>query len=420
MQRLGRIEVLVFFLVVAFVTGGGLVLYPQLIAEHGMTAFIASMVFAALLTVVAVAQANVIADSGYFFVEYFEKRSQFRNAPIAALLLVLVVLSYYIENSVDPLIYALIPGDAVRRFVSLIIGLAIVWLVVSRARQRSFTIISLGLIVVMVLTIAVFLASFNLPENPTSRHMLGSRFLLLTPTIEMLADSFHEAFRILTLGYMFYLMIASFVPQRRVLMRVIPLGIIVSIILRVASMGAIINVLKMVPPDVVDSYATEGISGAYKLLDAVTNMAPGYFVLLVGLLVFIANLISIFVIAEIGVHIIEYRWKLTRSSAVNLLTIAVFLLALPSTSIAFASSIEWGLAVALHVVFLFEMLPALSSPKGYVRAISLLMAALVLIDGALVFLDAFRVAEIKALPVLVPLLALGIGLSKFKLPGEEA
>lgn len=293
------------------------------------------------------------------------------------------------------------------------------WLVVSRARQKSFTIISLGLIVVVVLTIAVFLASFGLPENPTSRQVLASRFLLRTPTVGMLADSFHEAFRILTFGYMFYLMIASFIPQRKVLMRVIPLGIIVSIVLRIATMGAMINVLKMVPPEVVDSYATEGISGAYKLLDTVTNMAPGYFVLLVGLMILIANLISIFVIAEIGIHIIEHRWKFTRSAAVNWVVLVVFLLGIPSISIAFASSIEWGLAVALHVVFLFETLPALSSPKGYVRALSLLMAALVIVDGVLVLRHAFSVAEIKALPILVPLLALAIGVSRFKLPGEE-
>jgi len=107
------------FLVAGFATGiGSIGLFPQFWLQYGMTGLVIYLVFLAILTYVAILEAEKVMKSGYYFVEIYEKLLNRPAMILAILSVVILFLSFYAANTMLALIAPITGTGTVGRLVN--------------------------------------------------------------------------------------------------------------------------------------------------------------------------------------------------------------------------------------------------------------------------------------------------------------
>ncbi len=219
MEEIKKWTVYMIFLVAGFATGvGTLGLFPQFWLEYGLTGgLIVHVLFLALFAYVAILETETVMKSGYYFVELYHKLIQRRAMIVAILTIVILFLSYYTANTMLSLLAPFVGTGTVGRLIAKLLMFALIFLVLTRAKEKSFAIMAVGslfLVVAVIVTAIAFKVQIP-PENATflgmAKHMLVAR---TSPSLDMIRDAALRAGYGVGLGFAFYLMIGSFLNER--------------------------------------------------------------------------------------------------------------------------------------------------------------------------------------------------------------
>uniref|UniRef100_UPI0025CD3425 sodium-dependent transporter n=1 Tax=Thermococcus sp. TaxID=35749 RepID=UPI0025CD3425 len=178
MNEINKWSIYLMFLVAGFATGiGSIGLFPQFWLQYGITGLAVHIVFLALFTYVAILEAERVMKSGYYFAELYNKVLQKPALLMAVVVTIVLFLSYYTANVMLSIVAPLVGTGALGRLVAKILMLALVYLVITRAKEKTFLVMAAGsvfFLVVIFLTAIVF--RMQIPQGATflgmGKHMM--------------------------------------------------------------------------------------------------------------------------------------------------------------------------------------------------------------------------------------------------------
>ncbi len=155
------------FLVAGFATGiGSLGLFPQFWLHYGLTGLVVHLGFLLVFTLVAIFETERVMKSGYYFVELYRKVLQRPAMILAIAVTIIAFLSYYTANVMLILLGPYVGTETIGRLVAKIIMLALIFVIITRAKEKTFTIMSLGsLFFIAVAIITAILFKVKIPPQ---------------------------------------------------------------------------------------------------------------------------------------------------------------------------------------------------------------------------------------------------------------
>ncbi|WP_367883550.1 sodium-dependent transporter [Thermococcus peptonophilus] len=154
MDQTQKWAVYLIFLVAGFATGiGSIGLFPQFWLHYGLTGLVVHLGFLLVFTLVAMFETERVMKSGYYFVELYRKILQ-RPAMILAIAVTIIgFLSYYSANVMLILLGPYVGTGTTGRLIAKIIMLALMFVIITRAKEKTFAIMSIGSLFFIVVTI---------------------------------------------------------------------------------------------------------------------------------------------------------------------------------------------------------------------------------------------------------------------------
>lgn len=302
------------FLVAGFATGiGSLGLFPQFWLHYGLTGLVVHLGFLLVFTLVAIFETERVMKSGYYFVELYRKVLQRPAMILAIAVTIIAFLSYYTANVMLILLGPYVGTETIGRLVAKIIMLALIFVIITRAKEKTFTIMSLGsLFFIAVAIITAILFKVKIPPTAaflaTARHMAYSWQPLSLSLIRAAAE---RALYGVGLGFGFYIMLGSFINERFNAKTIIGVGILMQVVVSLLATLTIIYAIAPSSPERLFFYAYGGEEDALQLIKDLPDILSGYsyLLILIGLSIFFAGLTSILPTAEVGVQIIASVFK---------------------------------------------------------------------------------------------------------------
>ncbi|BAD85596.1 hypothetical membrane protein, conserved [Thermococcus kodakarensis KOD1] len=354
------------FLVAGFATGiGSLGLFPQFWLHYGLTGLVVHLGFLLVFTLVAIFETERVMKSGYYFVELYRKVLQRPAMILAIAVTIIAFLSYYTANVMLILLGPYVGTETIGRLVAKIIMLALIFVIITRAKEKTFTIMSLGsLFFIAVAIITAILFKVKIPPTAaflaTAKHMAYSWQPLSLSLIRAAAE---RALYGVGLGFGFYIMLGSFINERFNAKTIIGVGILMQVVVSLLATLTIIYAIAPSSPERLFFYAYGGEEDALQLIKDLPDILSGYsyLLILIGLSIFFAGLTSILPTAEVGVQIIASVFRISRTKAATYLIAASLLLGIPDSVPSVADMMLRAVTIATFFMAIYELYPVISS-----------------------------------------------------------
>ncbi len=398
MDEIKKWTIYLIFLVAGFATGvGSIGLFPQFWLQYGITGMVVYVLFLAVLTYVAVLEAETVMKSGYYFVELYNKVSNRPAMILSIFAVVAMFLSYYTANTMLSILSPVLGTGTVARLIAKIIMFAIIFLILTRAKEKTFAIMALGsvfFVVAVLLTAIAFKA--QIPENAAflgmAKHMMVARHGISLAMIKAAAE---RAIYGVGLGFAFYLMLGSFINERFNTKVIIGTGILIQLLIGVLSTVIVVYAIAPTTPDRLLEYVYGGEEGAIQMLGDLPDILADYPILLalIGISAFFAGFTSLLPTAEVGLQIIESMIGIGRTKAATYLIGVSLLIGIFDSPPTIADMVLKAVVVATFFTAIYELYPVVSSkeklsaPAMAVVAISALILA---VGGLYAFFGVFK------------------------------
>ncbi|ASJ08789.1 hypothetical protein A3L11_05940 [Thermococcus siculi] len=398
MDEIKKWTIYLIFLVAGFATGiGSIGLFPQFWLQYGITGMAIYVVFLAILTYVAILEAETVMKSGYYFVELYNKISR-RPAMMMSIFVVIVMfLSYYTANTMLSILSPVLGTGTISRLVAKIIMFALIFLILTRAKEKTFAIMALGSVFFVV---AVFITTVafktQIPENAAflgmAKHMLVASHGISLAMIKAAAE---RAIYGVGLGMAFYLMLGSFINERFNAKVIIGTGILIQLLIGVMSTIVVVYAIAPTTPDRLLEYVYGGEEGAIALMGELPEILSDYPTLLalIGLSAFFAGVTSLLPTSEVGLQIIESIMGVGRTKAATYLIGVSLLIGIFDSPPTIADMVLKAVVVATFFTAIYELYPVISSrkkPSAPVMAVVGIAALLFIIGGLYAFFAVFK------------------------------
>ncbi|NJE09845.1 sodium-dependent transporter [Thermococcus sp. MAR1] len=427
MNEIKKWTLYMMFLVAGFATGiGTLGLFPQFWLKYGLTGLVVHVLFLALFTYVAVLETETVMKSGYYFVEIYHKLFRRRAMIVSILVAVIIFLSYYTANTMLSILAPLLGTGTVGRLVAKVLMFALIFVVLTRAKEKSFAIMAVGSLV-FVVAVAVTAVAFKtqIPENATflgmAKHMLVARTSL---SLDLIRDAAMRAAYGVGLGFAFYLMLGSFLNERFNPRLIIGTGILLQFFVSILSTVIVVYAIAPSTPDRLLTYVYGGDEGAIALMGDLPIILKEYQVLLflIAISVFFAGLTSLLPTAEVGLQIIESMFKMGRNRATTYLLGASLAVGVIDAAPAIADMALKAVTVSIFFTSIFELWPVLNSKEKSpaIMGASVLATLLFVVGGIYALIMTFRAGGVYLLSGILAVLIVGFGfLGDRLLPARE-
>jgi len=369
MDQTGKWTLYLIALVAGFTTGIGTIgLFPQMWLEYGMTGLLLHLVFLAILTYVAIIEAEKVMKSGYHFAELYRKVTKRPAMILTILVIILMFLSYYTANTMLVFLGPVVGAGFAGRLIAAFTMLAIVYLILTRAKEKTFLIMAGGaLFFILAITVTAVAFKLTIPSTAAflalAKHMATSSHGI---TLEMFKDTASRAIYGIGLGFAFYLMLGSFMNERFNSKLIIGTGVLIQIIIGFLSTVIVIYGLAPTSPDRLIKFVYGGNEGAINVMKDLPNILSAHPLLLglFALSVFMAGLTSILPTAEVGLQIMESSFRIGRNKAALYLTGIVAVLAVIDAPPSAAEMVLNAVSAALFFTAILELYPVLAVKKG--------------------------------------------------------
>ncbi|WP_456421252.1 sodium-dependent transporter [Thermococcus sp.] len=369
MDEIRKWTLYLMFLVAGFATGIGTIgLFPQFWMEYGLTGLTLHLLFLAVFTYVAIVEAEKVIKSGYYFVELYNKVLRKPAMMLAILAMVIVFLSYYTANTMLILLAPIVGTGTVGRLIAKVIMIAIVFLVLTRAKEKTFTIMASGSMILVISVIITTIAFVSKIPSTTAflgmaKHMIVSRPPI---TANLIAAAIERALYGVGLGFAFYLMLGSFMNERFNAKLIIGAGVIIQVIIGILSTITIVYAIAPSTPGELLKYVYGGEEGAIQLMGQLPTILADYrgLLVLIAISIFLAGVTSILPTAEVGLQIIEFNMRVGRNRAALYLIGAALLIGIPDSVPSLAEALLLGVSTAVFFTAIFEYLPVISEGVG--------------------------------------------------------
>ncbi|NJE54932.1 sodium-dependent transporter [Thermococcus sp. 21S9] len=375
MDEIRKWTLYLMFLVAGFATGIGTIgLFPQFWMKYGLTGLAVHLVFLAVFTYVAIMEAEKVIKSGYYFVELYNKVLRKPAIMLSILVMVVIFLSYYTANTMLVLLSPIVGTGTTGRLIAKVLMIAIVFIVLTRAKEKTFTIMAGGSMV-LVISVVVTTIAFVSKIPPTAaflgmaKHMIVSRHPI---TINLVMAAIERALYAVGLGFAFYLMLGSFMNERFNAKLIISTGIIIQTIIGIlATITMIYAIAPSTPADLL-KYVYGGEEGAIYLMGQLPTILADYkgLLALIALSIFFAGVTSILPVSEVGLQIIEFNMRVGRNRAAAYLLAMALFIGIPDSVPSLAQALLLGVSTAIFFTALFEYLPVISSAVERVTGLS--------------------------------------------------
>lgn len=417
MEEIKKWTVYMIFLVAGFATGvGTLGLFPQFWLEYGLTGLIVHVLFLALFAYVAILETETVMKSGYYFVELYHKLIQRRAMIVAILTIVILFLSYYTANTMLSLLAPFVGTGTVGRLIAKLLMFALIFLVLTRAKEKSFAIMAVGSLFLVVAVIVTAIAfKVQIPENATflgmAKHMLVAR---TSPSLDMIRDAALRAGYGVGLGFAFYLMIGSFLNERFNPRLIVGTGILLQFIVGLLSTLILVYAVAPSTPDRLLEYVYGGDEGAIAFMGALPTILKDYPVLLtlMATSIFFAGLTSLLPASEVGLQIIQSMLKTGRNRAATYLIGTALAIGILDSPPSIADMALKAVTVSIFFTSLYELWPVLASRERTPMAMGagVLAALLFVLGGLYALITTFKAGGIYIASALLAIIIVGFGL----------
>ncbi len=362
MDQIKKWTLYLMVLVAGFATGIGTIgLFPQMWLKYGITGLALHAVFLAILTYLAILETEKVMRSGYYFTELYTKVSRKPGMILAIFAVGVMFLSYYTANTGLVLLSPVLGTGAVGRLIAKLIMIALTLVVITRAKEKTFTIMAIGAFILVILVpILVLLLKTQVPENAMflsiAKNMLTARKPI---SLEMLRAAAERALYGVGLGFGFYLMLGSFINERFNPKLIIGTGVFIQFIIGLLSTLAVIYGVTPYRPEEFLIYANGGEEQAITLMGDLPEILSNHPMLLafLGLTIFMAGLTSLLPAAEIGVQITESLMKFGRSKAALYFMGIVTVLGILDSPPSIADMFLKAVTTSLLLTSIFEAYP---------------------------------------------------------------
>lgn len=372
MDQIRKWTLYLMVLVAGFATGiGTLGLFPQMWLKYGITGLALHVVFLAVFTYLAILEAESVMRSGYYFTELYTKVSKKPGMIIAIFTVVVTFLSYYTANTGLALLSPVLGTGTLGRLIAKLLMIGVVLLVITRAKEKTFTIMAVGAFVLVILVpLLVILFKTQLPKTPmflsTAETMLTARKPV---SYEMVRAAAERAIYGVGLGFGFYIMLGSFMNERFNAKLIIGTGVLIQFIISVLSTFAVIYAVTPYDPGEFFIYASGGEEQAIRLMGDLPDLLSGHpFILaILGLTVFMAGLTSLLPVSEIGVQIMESIAKVGRTKSALYLMGVVAVIGILDSPPSMADMLLKAVTTAILATAVFEAYPVIAGREKPTR-----------------------------------------------------
>ncbi|WP_297535850.1 sodium-dependent transporter [Thermococcus sp.] len=411
------------FLVAGFATGIGTIgLFPQFWLEYGITGLVIHLGFLALFTYVAIIEAERVMKSGYYFVELYKKILRKPAMITVILVLIAIFLSYYAANTMLILLAPVVGTGALGRLIAKIIMLAIVFVILTRAKEKTFSIMAIGSMI-LVIAVVITTIAFWTRIPPTAaflgmaKHMAMSRQHVSLAMIKLAAE---RALYGVGLGFAFYLMLGSFMNERFNHKLIIGTGVFIQFIIGVLSTITIIYAIAPATPAELLKYVYGGEEGAIQLMGELPKILAHYpgLLLLIVLSIFFAGVTSILPTAEVGLQILESSMGVNRNKAAMYLIAISLAIGIPDSVPSLAEALLKAVSISIFFTALYELYPVVSKEVSKVTGIrpttakivaSALTAAFLIPSGLYAIYSNFKAGDLYVLSALLAVILVLFG-----------
>ncbi|WP_297495551.1 sodium-dependent transporter [Thermococcus sp.] len=388
MDEIRKWTLYLMFMVAGFTTGIGTIgLFPQFWMEYGLTGLAVYLFFLAIFTYVAIVEAEKVIRSGYYFVELYNKILKKPAMILAILTTIIVFLSYYTANTMLVLLSPVVGTGTVGRLIAKVLMIAIVFIVLTRAKEKTFAIMSAGSMI-LVISVIVTTIAFVSKIPPTAaflgmaKHMIMSRNPL---TVRMIMAAIEKALYGVGLGFAFYLMLGSFMNERFNARLIIAVGVLIQAILGILATITIVYAIAPSTPGDLLKYVYGGEEGAIRLMGQLPSILADYklLLILIAVSIFLAGVTSILPTAEVGLQILEFNMKVGRNRAAAYLLGLALLIGIPDSVPKLAQALLLAVSISIFFTALFEYYPVISKEVERIKGLKPTTAQL--IAGAILF-----------------------------------
>jgi len=427
MDAVKKWTIYLIFLVAGFATGiGTLGLFPQFWLRYGITGLVVHMVFLGILGYLAVMETETVMRSGYYFVGLYRKLLRRPSMIIAILITVLMFISYYSANVMLSLLSPVLGTGTLSRLVAKVIMLGIIFVILTRAKEKTFAIMAIGsAIFVIAVTVTAIAFKTQIPENAAflgmAKHMLIQTHSL---SLGMIKSAAERAIYGVGLGFAFYLMLGSFLNERFNPKLIVGVGILIQFIIGILSTIIVVYSLGPTTPDRLLQYVYGGEEGAIELMGELPTILAEYktLLLLIAISVFFAGVTSLLPTAEVALQSIEALFKVGRNKAAAYVIGASLLIGIVDSPPTVADMMLKAVTTALFFTALFEMYPLIGGrekPTSLALGVMAVSSAVFLVGGLYALYDVFRDGGIYILSGLLALIILAFGIFGSNLIPEE-
>ncbi len=428
MDQVKKWTLYLMFLVAGFATGiGSIGLFPQFWLQYGMTGLGIYLIFLVVLTYVAILETERVMKSGYYFVELYKKVAQKPAMILAILVVVTLFLSYYAANTMLALIAPIVGTGTAGRLIAKALMLGIAFLVLTRAKEKTFAIMAGGSIF-FVIAVFVTMVAFKV-QIPNNAAFLGMAKHMITTThpvsLAMIKAAAEKAVYGVGLGFGFYLMLGSFINERFNAKVIVGTGIFIQLLIGIMSTITIVYSIAPATPARLIEYVYGGDEAAIKLMGDLPTILAHYPVLLalIALSVFFAGVTSLLPTSEVGLQIIESLTGVGRVKAATYLLGSAFLIGIFDSPPSIAEATLKTVVVATFFTAIFELYPVIASkekPSPLVLTVAGIAIAVFLIGGLYAFYNVFRAGGVYIASGLLAAIIILFGLFGDRFVSREA
>ncbi|ACJ15675.1 hypothetical membrane protein, conserved [Thermococcus onnurineus NA1] len=428
MDEIKKWTIYLIFLVAGFATGAGSIgLFPQFWLQYGLTGMVVHLVFLAILTYVAILEAETVMKSGYYFVELYNKVSKRPAMVLSIFAAIAMFLSYYTANTMLTVLSPVLGTGTVARLIAKILMFAIAFVILTRAKEKTFAIMAIGSVIfVVAVTITTVAFKVQISEGATylamAKHMLVARHPI---TLDLIKAAAERAIYGVGLGFAFYLMLGSFINERFNAKVIIGVGILVQLFIGILSTITVVYAIAPTTPDRLLQYVHGGEEGAIQLMGELPHILADYptLILLIGISAFFAGITSLLPTAEIGLQIVESTLRVSRNKAAAYLVAVALAIGVIDSSPSTADMVLKAVSVTTFFTAIFELYPVLASkekPSTSALAMAGIAAVLFLVGGLYALFAVFRAGGVYVVSGIIAAVVILFGLFGDKLVPEKA
>jgi len=417
MDEIKKWTLYLIFLVAGFTTGIGTIgLFPQFWLQYGITGLVLHVLFLVLFGYVALLETETVMKSGYYFVEVFTKLLRKPAMILTFFAVIAMFLSYYSGNVMLSLLSPVVGTGTVGRLIAKVVMFVIMFVILTRAKEKTFSIMAIGSIIFVVAVVVTTLAfKAIIPENAAylgmAKHMLLAKNGI---TGNMIKDAALRAIYGVGLGFAFYLMLGSFLNERFNPKVIVGTGILIQFIIGILSTITVVYAVAPTTPGRLLQYVYGGEEGAIQMMGDLPTILADYPILLalIAISVFFAGLTSLLPTAEVGLQIAESTLKVSRDKAATYLIAVSLAIGVLDSPPSLADMMLKAVSIALFFTAIYEIYPVLKGEVSQVgKVASLVVAAILGIAGITAFYTYGKEGGVYILSVILAATLVLLGLA---------